>query len=31
VATGGDDGMVKFWDLRKLEAPVQAFREHAHW
>jgi len=30
--TGGEDGIVKFWDSRKADEPVQQLREgHQHW
>eukprot|EP01127_Copromyxa_protea_P023044 TRINITY_DN852_c0_g1_i1.p1 TRINITY_DN852_c0_g1~~TRINITY_DN852_c0_g1_i1.p1 ORF type:complete len:357 (+),score=43.06 TRINITY_DN852_c0_g1_i1:1439-2509(+) len=29
--TGGDDGKIKFWDLRKPTDPVKTFYKHAHW
>ncbi len=31
VATGGDDGLLKFWDLRKPDAAVAVLSGHTHW
>jgi WD40 repeat protein len=31
LLTGGDDGHVKFWDLRKEDAPLLDFKVHSHW
>lgn len=30
-ASGGDDCKVKFWDSRKLEAPLKTLAQHSHW
>lgn len=29
--TGGDDGKIKFWDVRKPSDPVKVFYKHSHW
>lgn len=31
VATCGDDGMAKFWDLRRASEPVKILSGHSHW
>ena len=31
LATGGDDGQVKFWDVRKLKIPLKTVSDHTHW
>lgn len=31
IATGGDDGLLKFWDLRKPDAAVAVLAGHSHW
>lgn len=31
LASGGDDGRVKIWDLRKGGAPVKVLEGHTHW
>eukprot|EP00727_Mastigamoeba_balamuthi_P010911 m51a1_g6442 hypothetical protein (364) ;mRNA; r:384999-386517 len=31
IATGGDDGALRFWDTRKLSAPIKSFYGHSHW
>jgi len=29
--SGGDDGRIKFWDLRKVDAPLKSLLNHSHW
>lgn len=31
LVTAGDDGMVKFWDTRRPDAPLLAMAMHSHW
>ncbi|TYZ63934.1 hypothetical protein PybrP1_002900 [[Pythium] brassicae (nom. inval.)] len=31
LASGGDDGKLKFWDLRQARQPLLALAAHAHW
>lgn len=31
VVTGGDDGLIKIWDLRNLGAPMLHLKGHSHW
>jgi WD40 repeat protein len=31
LITAGDDRKVKFWDTRKLAAPVRTLAGHSHW
>ena len=31
LATSGDDCQVKFWDKRKLSAPIYQLSDHTHW
>ena len=31
LLTGGDDGHIKFWDLRKEDTPLLDFATHSHW
>lgn len=31
VVTSGDDGRVKFWDLRHASRPIKTVRAHTHW
>ena len=31
LASAGDDGLVKFWDLRRADAPVKVLSGHTHW
>ncbi|OQR96716.1 hypothetical protein ACHHYP_13756 [Achlya hypogyna] len=31
IASGGDDGKVKFWDLRKPQAALLTLAGHSHW
>lgn len=31
IVTGGDDGLVKFWDLRSPSKPLRLLSGHSHW
>ncbi|ETV65843.1 hypothetical protein, variant 3 [Aphanomyces astaci] len=31
MASGGDDGLVKFWDIRKPKAALLTLPSHSHW
>ncbi|ETW06636.1 hypothetical protein, variant [Aphanomyces invadans] len=31
IASGGDDGLVKFWDVRKPKTALLSLRGHNHW
>lgn len=31
MATGGDDGCTKFWDIRNIQSPVLSRQDHFHW
>lgn len=31
IATGGDDGSVKFWDTRAVDKPLLTIANHTHW
>lgn len=31
IATGGDDCMLKFWDIRNYSKPVLTRKDHSHW
>ncbi|KAG6970979.1 hypothetical protein JG687_00002326 [Phytophthora cactorum] len=31
IASGGDDGRLKFWDLRYARKPLLAMNAHSHW
>jgi len=31
IVTGGDDGLVKFWDRRKFSQSVKVLPGHNHW
>lgn len=31
IATCGDDGYMKFWDIRNPTEPVMSRMEHSHW
>ncbi|CAM9925069.1 unnamed protein product [Choristocarpus tenellus] len=31
MVTGGEDRLIKFWDLRKLKSPVKTILGHEHW
>lgn len=30
-ATGGDDGIARIWDARKLQSPWMELTGHTHW
>ncbi|XP_049849660.1 EARP-interacting protein homolog [Schistocerca gregaria] len=31
LMSGGDDGRVKYWDLRNVKEPVMTYENHEHW
>ena len=31
MVTAGQDGAVRFWDLRKKEIAIKTINAHAHW
>ncbi|XP_063901897.1 EARP-interacting protein homolog [Zophobas morio] len=31
LATGGDDGCIKFWDTRSCNEPLKILEQHTHW
>mmetsp|Transcript_15235 Transcript_15235/g.48618 ORF Transcript_15235/g.48618 Transcript_15235/m.48618 type:complete len:400 (+) Transcript_15235:21-1220(+) len=31
LVSGGDDGAIRFWDLRRCDAPVKEMHAHSHW
>ena len=31
LLTGGEDGVLKFWDVRKTQEPMKTVRGHSHW
>lgn len=31
LASAGDDGLLKFWDVRRTASPVHSLRAHDHW
>ena len=31
LATTGDDGGIRFWDIRHSKLPVQIRSDHSHW
>eukprot|EP00730_Choanoeca_flexa_P020152 TRINITY_DN9852_c0_g1_i4.p1 TRINITY_DN9852_c0_g1~~TRINITY_DN9852_c0_g1_i4.p1 ORF type:complete len:371 (+),score=79.50 TRINITY_DN9852_c0_g1_i4:93-1205(+) len=31
MVTGGDDGFIRYWDIRDTTKPLKAFQHHSHW
>ena len=31
MVTGGDDGCLRYWDIRDTSKPLKAFQHHSHW
>lgn len=31
ICTGGDDGKLKIWDVRKVSEPLRVLYGHSHW
>lgn len=31
LVTGGEDGMLKFWDVKQTKEPLKVVKGHAHW